>query len=59
MRGAENAFICGLLHDIGKFVLLKADSEGYKTLSAKKDDDEMLESEDDYFGINHAELGAY
>lgn len=58
MRGAENAFICGLLHDIGKFVLLKADSDGYKKLSERKEDDEMLNSEDEYYGINHAELGA-
>lgn len=59
MRGAENAFICGLLHDIGKFVLIKADPEGFKMLSERKDEDEMLNSEDEYFGINHAELGAF
>ncbi len=58
MRGGENAFICGLLHDIGKFILLKSDSDGYKMLSERKDTDEMLMSEDEYYGINHAEIGA-
>ncbi len=58
MRGGENAFLCGLLHDIGKFVLLKADSKGFKKLWDTPDDDEMMKAEDKYFGINHAEVGA-
>lgn len=58
MRGAENAFICGLLHDIGKFVLLKSDSELFKKISDMSEDNEMMKSEDKFFGINHAEVGA-
>jgi putative nucleotidyltransferase with HDIG domain len=58
MRGAENAFICGLLHDIGKLILLKSDPEGYRSISEGNDDDEMMKAEDEYFGVNHAEVGA-
>lgn len=58
MRGAENAFICGLLHDIGKFVLLKSDPELFKKISDMPEEDEMMKSEDEFFGINHAEVGA-
>ena len=36
MRGGENAFICGLLHDIGKLILLKSDPEGFKRTYGKK-----------------------
>ena len=58
MRGAENAFICGLLHDIGKLILLKSNPEAFKEMSEKTDEDEMMKSEDEVFGINHAEVGA-
>ncbi len=58
MRGAENAFICGLLHDIGKFILLKADPDLFKEISMKDEEDEMIESEEQFFGVNHAEVGA-
>ncbi len=58
MRGAENAFLCGLLHDIGKLILLKSDPEGYNSLLDRNDEDEMMKSEDEFFGVNHAEVGA-
>lgn len=58
MRGAEDAFICALLHDIGKLVLLKCDSEGFSRLAESMGDDEMLSAETEYFGVNHAEVGA-
>ncbi len=58
MRGSENAFICGLLHDIGKFILLKADPDLFKQLSEKDEEDEMIKSEEKLFGANHAEVGA-
>lgn len=58
MRGRENAFICGLLHDIGKFVLLKSDSDLFKRLAEMKEANEMIESEEIFFGVNHTEVGA-
>lgn len=61
MRGSENAFICGLLHDIGKFILMKSDSELFNQLPELTDGNEaneLLPYEEVYFGIDHAELGA-
>lgn len=58
MRGGENAFICGLLHDIGKFVFLKADPKGYKSIFNGESNSEFSDQESEYFGVDHAEIGA-
>lgn len=58
MRGTESAFMCGLLHDIGKFILLRADKVFYELLSEAPEEDENLVSEEKAFGVDHAELGA-
>jgi putative nucleotidyltransferase with HDIG domain len=58
MRGAEEGFICGLLHDIGKIMLLRADAETYSQILDKKTENEMPDWETETFGYNHAQVGA-
>ncbi len=57
----EFAFMCGLLHDIGKMVFFKRDPREYRTffLTEKtKNDPDISRQEVDYFGIDHASIGA-
>jgi len=57
----ENAYLCGLLHDIGRFVLLnlipgsllKPDEKDWNT------PEELVNAEDELIGTNHAILGGY
>ena len=58
IRGTEEAFICGLLHDIGKIILLTHDAESFCDLSEDLSESEMLRLEMLRFGYNHAEVGA-
>ncbi|MBS1794944.1 MAG: HDOD domain-containing protein [Acidobacteria bacterium] len=59
LRGTEEAFLCGLLHDIGKILLLKAEPEKFVGLLENKPEAEMLRDEEYVFGLTHAEIGAY
>lgn len=59
LRGADEAFSCGLLHDIGKLIFLRADAPLYTSLlarAAEGGDISTLEIAE--FGFDHAELGA-
>jgi putative nucleotidyltransferase with HDIG domain len=58
MRGLEEAFICGLLHDFGKFILLSHDPEGFTSILYRQDAEDMIKTEFEYFGFTHAEVGA-
>lgn len=58
MRGTDEVFICGLLHDIGKIMLLRADVDTYSDILGIREEAEMLAWERENFGYNHAELGA-
>ena len=59
MRAADEAFSCGLLHDIGKLILLRADAPCYSEILAKGERvGNLLEVEQRAFGFDHAELGA-
>lgn len=58
MRGTDEIFICGLLHDIGKIMLLRADVEAYSNILSIRDENEMLGWEHQTFGYNHAQIGA-
>jgi putative nucleotidyltransferase with HDIG domain len=58
MRGTEEAFTCGLLHDIGKLILLSNDVEGYTTLLDNEGESAMLQGEIELYGYNHAEVGS-
>ena len=55
----EKAFICGLMHDLGKLIFLQKMPDEYKALVKKVESEgkTFLELEDELFGFNHAELG--
>lgn len=59
MRGADDAFSCGLLHDIGKIILLRADAPLYFDLMKSGEEaGDISAVERNTFGFDHAELGA-
>jgi putative nucleotidyltransferase with HDIG domain len=56
----EDIFICGLLHDIGRVVLLVNQSEIYEEFlkeMAKNPDADVLLVEENFFGYSHLEVG--
>lgn len=58
--GAEGGalFVGGLLHDIGKILLLKRDPPAYaELLEVSEGDVELMDAETERFGENHRELG--
>ena len=59
LRGTEAAFLCGLLHDIGKILILKGDPEMFESFINSFSEIEMLKCEEEVFGLTHAEIGAY
>ncbi len=55
----EEAYLAGLLHDIGKFALLAIKSNSYGEFLDRHDEDEdFLEQENHIFGVTHCEIGA-
>jgi putative nucleotidyltransferase with HDIG domain len=58
LRGLEEGFLCGLLHDIGRLMFLRHDPEVYKGLLNTTDENELLSAESAMFGYNHAQVGA-
>lgn len=59
LQGGEEAFVCGLLHDIGKILMLRADVERFESLLEQKEEAGMLEWENLIYGFDHTEVGAY
>ncbi|MCW5960042.1 MAG: HDOD domain-containing protein [Pyrinomonadaceae bacterium] len=57
LRGTEEVFLCGLLHDIGKILLLRADPQEYADALEKRGEKEMLVWEQETFGIDHSSIG--
>jgi putative nucleotidyltransferase with HDIG domain len=57
----ENAFTAGLLHDIGKLLLITNLPDRYRvvTVLARKDGRPIHEHEQEQWGVTHAEVGAY
>lgn len=60
-KDSEFAFLCGLLHDLGKVVFFKNDPVHYAEIFATEKSDGDLDVrafEVDYYGIDHAALGS-
>ena len=57
----DHAFVGGLLHDIGKLVLVSNYPKQYQEVlqRAREDPVPISEAERDFFGTSHAEIGAY
>lgn len=57
----DQAFLAGLLHDVGKLALASSFSEQYRDVIAltRKGDVSYCDCETEIFGITHAEVGAY
>jgi HD-like signal output (HDOD) protein len=59
-RESEFAFLCGLLHDLGKVVLFKTYPAHYSSIFAieKSETDPAISSyEDENYGVDHAAIG--
>ena len=56
----DEAYLGGLLHDVGQLAMLAADADSYFPLIARSDDDESLCAlEQDNYALTHAEVGAW
>lgn len=56
----DDAYLGGLLHDLGKLVLVSAYPEQYEAVLAESPpQDDLLETEQSHIGANHAEIGAW
>ena len=56
----EEAYLAGLLHDIGQLILLSALGEPYaRMLAAQGDEDALVASEIERFGTHHGEVGTW
>jgi len=58
LRGTEQGFICGLLHDIGKLLLLRHDPDRYRRLLSDPSEPDFLAGEWQAFGFSHSQVGA-
>lgn len=60
MQGIDENFTCGLLHDLGKLILLSHNFEDYIMVLEKNEESEseLLISESRQYGYNHAEIGS-
>ena len=56
----DTAYLCGLLHDVGRFVMLQEDAETLRRVDEGDWDDpeSLVALEKSICGINHADLGA-
>jgi putative nucleotidyltransferase with HDIG domain len=56
----EQAFLTGLLHDVGQMILLRGDREGYSKLARDTHQNQwqIAVKEREVYGFDHAQLGA-
>jgi putative nucleotidyltransferase with HDIG domain len=59
LLSAEEAYLCGLLHDIGRFVLFETVTEETRHINEEdwESTEELIELEQQRLGVNHSELG--
>jgi len=57
----DDAYISGLLHDIGKLILIRYSPDGYENVLCEVDRQKRseVEMERELFGADHAAIGAY
>jgi putative nucleotidyltransferase with HDIG domain len=55
---AEEAFVVGLLHDVGRAILALGMTEVYGTVVARARDEVLVAVERELIGVTHAEVGA-
>jgi HD-like signal output (HDOD) protein/signal transduction histidine kinase len=56
----DEAYLGGLLHDVGQLAMLAADADSYLPLLSRHDNDEALcRQEQESFDLTHAEVGAW
>lgn len=58
MRGTEEAFSCGLLHDIGSLLLFRVDTALYTEIFNQSERSDLSKLEKEVYGFDHAEVGA-
>lgn len=58
LRSGEEAFLCGLLHDIGKLLLIRHDAQIYEQVEKYPEEHERVEVEQEIYNFTHAEIGA-
>ena len=57
IANADEAFLCGVVHDVGKVVLLNSVGDSYANLLSELPEDNTCEQEVTQFGATHAQLG--
>ena len=56
----DEAYLAGLLHDVGELILLSAIGEPYADLLARSDDEVSLQAREiEQFGVHHGEIGTW
>lgn len=56
----EEAYLAGLLHDVGQLILLSALGDSYgKLLASVEDEAQLAASEEEAMQLSHAEIGAW
>jgi HD-like signal output (HDOD) protein/CheY-like chemotaxis protein len=58
---AEEALLAGMMHDLGKLVLIASENQEWRTLYLQRQspDCSLYELEREHFGVTHSEVGAY
>ncbi|MGI9535922.1 MAG: HDOD domain-containing protein [Desulfocapsaceae bacterium] len=57
---ADDAYLGGLLHDLGKLVMVSAYPEQYESVIAESlQQQDLLEAEQNHIGATHSEIGAW
>ena len=54
---AEEAFLAGMVHDVGKLVFLDVAPQAYTQVTESVDATTIISAEDQAFGLNHQQIG--
>ena len=59
LQGGQEAFTCGLMHDIGKTLLYQHDPINYMQIDNEPDEEGVIRLEKVLFGFDHTQVGMY